>query len=524
MMISINVQETWVILIGTGTFHDPNLPAIPAVENNLAAMRRVLIDKNIVGISPAQILEIKNEGNLYPQLIAKLEQLPKLVETLLVYYSGHGFPHKNDVYLAATNSEKDHPEKGSIAFNQLWEETCNRATHNVLYILDCCRSGMASLKPLGSKNVVLLTASLPTDNAKVLPGQSLTPFTNCLIQLLEQGYGNEPAFLTPRILYEELEKRLVNQGHPKPSYKHQMGEIHFFKNCAYYELPECNFNVDELQPDQLYKKLIDLIDSKVLTDAFKSEKTKFLSSIEQAVKYEIEKLNTMDTLALTINNEKIDPSPSLRYAKALHCYMKRNKFEGEFVDSYASPYIIHKVKFKFKEFFSSDLVINRLSERLKKEFVRINQNIISQMPVSDRQKVTFALSSILEEDITKFVRDVVVSNSFQESMSQVLNELRTEVITTATVTATVSSLIVVGLSAKVGVITTFLIPVIALIIAYKAVTFKNSFSNKVSKNIYKAVDQELYDNVSFKITEVFKEAVVSRIVENFANYSHSPAR
>ncbi len=282
-------------------------------------------------------------------------------------------------------------------------------------------------------------------------------------------------------------------------------------------LPIQSLDVKKLQPDQLHKQLADSIDSKTLTDALMSEKLKFLSSIGQAVKYEVEKCSAMDTLALTINNEKIDPSPNRRYAKALYCYMKGNRFEGKLIDSYVSPYVIRRVKIEFTDFFSSTLIINRLSEGVRVELIKINQNIISRIPDFDRQKLTLALNSILEGDVTKFVRDIVVSNSFQESMSQVLNELRTKVITTAIVTAIVSSLMVIGFSTKVGVAAWFLIPIIAIIITYETVTFKQTFSRKVSEKISVVVDQELYDDISFKIAQVLKEAIVSRIVENFAN-------
>jgi len=234
LTLSINLQETWAILIGTGEFtQDTTLPATPAVEHNLVELRKILTHKEIIGIPDQQIIVIKNQANLYDQLTTELEKkLPDLVETLLVYYSGHGFRHKEDVYLAATNSKNRDPEVGSLAFGQLWNKTNDRATHNLLYVLDCCFSGEASkvIAQRKQKNIALLTASSPEDTAKT--NKSLTVFTRYFIELLEQGYGPEPT-LTPRILYEELRKQLVNQGYPKPAYNHLMSDIHFAKNRAY---------------------------------------------------------------------------------------------------------------------------------------------------------------------------------------------------------------------------------------------------------------------------------------------------
>jgi hypothetical protein len=72
-----------------------------------------------------------------------------------------------------------------------------------------------SVGKIPGKNISVLTSTLPNEEAKAPPGKSLTAFTECLIELLEKGFGNEPTLTTARI-YEVLAKRLPDRGFPKP--------------------------------------------------------------------------------------------------------------------------------------------------------------------------------------------------------------------------------------------------------------------------------------------------------------------
>lgn len=266
-----------------------------------------------------------------------------------------------------------------------------------------------------------------------------------------------------------------------------------------------------------YQQLVDSIDTRFLANAIGSKKSQLVASVRNAVIYEIAKLSQLDTLTLTVDagscREKLDPTRSLRYARALHSYMKGNTLDGKRVDSFVSPYVIMSTKREFTEFFSSAWVVDKLSEVLKEQLSMARKVVLTQAPDSNRGDALLALDAILEGNITEFVRNIVVSQSFQEAMTEVLNEISTGVIHTAVVTAIVSSLVVFSLSVRVGTVAWMLIPAIAFIIAYQLVTFKSTFSKKISEKIAVAVDQELYEDASLKVACVFKEAVVSRIAD-----------
>jgi hypothetical protein len=222
--LSIKLKDTWALLIGVGEFADKNLPAIPAVTNNLAKLRELLANTAIVGIPLEQIIVIGDEE--VPQdnsdILSQVDKLPPIVETLLVYYVGHGIPYNGIdrsceklLYLAHFKTPHD-SSCMALPFVDLWNETINRAT-NLIYILDCCLSGKALstvTKKVG-RNISVLTATLPTENAKALKNEENSSFTKHLIELLEKGFGEVPTLTTTEIR-KELGRRLPITGSPKP--------------------------------------------------------------------------------------------------------------------------------------------------------------------------------------------------------------------------------------------------------------------------------------------------------------------
>lgn len=217
--LSITPEKTWAILIGCGEFKDSGWPRLPAVRENLRKLWQLLSNTQIVGIPSQQIISIDENQSDIIQRIAK--ELPRRLETLFVYYAGHGLlDDQQQLYLAKHDTFHDRPDT-ALAFAALWRETVERhGAINLIYWLDCCYSGNTltpnkSVGKIPGKNISVLTSTLPNEEAKAPSGKSLTAFTECLIELLEKGFGNEPTLTTARI-YEVLAKRLPERGFPKP--------------------------------------------------------------------------------------------------------------------------------------------------------------------------------------------------------------------------------------------------------------------------------------------------------------------
>ena len=236
--LSIDTQNTWALLIGTGTFEDTQFPNIPAAENNLNSLRELLKNPKIVGIPERQIMLVKDQTNLYNHLDKLLrESLPQQVDTIIIYYIGHGIYKPDGLYLTAMDTLQSNFKTG-LAFGDLWELTYKRAK-NLLYILDCCNSGKAmdSMRKVTQKNMSILTSTLPTDNAKAPTDAPYTAFTANLLNLLAQGCGSEPT-VTPSILFDGLKVLLREQGFPEPWHNDYYEEpIRFARNWAYSTIP-----------------------------------------------------------------------------------------------------------------------------------------------------------------------------------------------------------------------------------------------------------------------------------------------
>ena len=115
------MHETWAVLIGMGTFRDEKLPKIPMVKN-LTRLQKVLVNPEIMGLPPTQLIIIENQENLYHQLITAFEKIPNLLDTLIIYYVGHGIRHPDQLYLASVESKNDDP-KSALSLQDLWELT-----------------------------------------------------------------------------------------------------------------------------------------------------------------------------------------------------------------------------------------------------------------------------------------------------------------------------------------------------------------------------------------------------------------
>jgi hypothetical protein len=213
--LSINPKETWALLIGVGNFTYEGLPAIPAVPCNLVGLRQLLENPAIVGIPHKQIVTIKNQATILQEVI---QRLPDLVETLLVYYVGHGLNGAEQSLCLAHLDTLHNSSATALPFAELWKETSNRVATNLIYILDCCLSGNAlkTVKPIPNKKISVLTATVYNKNARAPIGERYTAFTKHLIELLESGFGNEPT-LTTKEIRKELEKRCSpSENVPEP--------------------------------------------------------------------------------------------------------------------------------------------------------------------------------------------------------------------------------------------------------------------------------------------------------------------
>jgi hypothetical protein len=222
-MLSIDPVNTQAILIGASQFEQSDkLPSLPAVENNVWALKRLFADFNIMGIPCDNITVIGNALSSDEITSQLLPVVPKAKDTLIIYYAGHGVVcPKRFFYLATKNTINSKPEAtGALLFSKMRNVIMeNAVSRKIIFILDCCYSGRAieEFHTIGRKKVFIITAT-PSDEVAIAPeGATYTAFTNELLHIFEKGIDNRKETLTLWDIYENMKNQLVGK-YPEPQH------------------------------------------------------------------------------------------------------------------------------------------------------------------------------------------------------------------------------------------------------------------------------------------------------------------
>lgn len=239
--LSIIPENTQIILIGASEFEDKDkLLPLPSVKNNVDALKQLFVNSEIMGIPKDNVTVILDK--LYDAEIWPLLETPikKALDTLVIYYAGHGVPYNNQVlYLATQRTVFSKPQRtGALSFSQILDAAIHESSAGkIILILDCCYSGLAIQEKCNSKGkkIFILTATATTIKAKAPPDETYTAFTNEFLQLLNKGINNNKEALILGKISEELKNQLVEKNFPKPQ-QVSFNDAHNLKiayNCAY---------------------------------------------------------------------------------------------------------------------------------------------------------------------------------------------------------------------------------------------------------------------------------------------------
>ncbi|MEV4513662.1 YqgE/AlgH family protein [Dactylosporangium sp. NPDC049525] len=229
-------RRSRVVLVGSSTYD--NFPAIPAVTNNLTALRDVLIDPQRWGLDPDACRVVHNPET--PRDVhAVMRRAAAEVDVsglLLLYFAGHGVidPDTGVLHLAVGQSMPDSAYSSAVPFD--WVRRLvqgSRSAHRVV-ILDCCYAGRA-IPGLGVADDAALATQVEIDRSCVMvaasgnrialapPDEPLTAFTGVLVELLRDGVGGGPALLDLGTLHEEIRRVQRARGRPIPELRARNG-------------------------------------------------------------------------------------------------------------------------------------------------------------------------------------------------------------------------------------------------------------------------------------------------------------
>jgi len=252
MKIVLDPNKTKAILIGTSNFVDFN--NIAPVENNLIEFAKVLANENIFGLSPEKNIKTVKEPT-DQELRRELIQYTKTankdgIQTLIVYFAGHGFrTREGKYYLATKNSEKEQIRfDGSTALDY---DTVKKIINSsqipqTVIFIDACYSGAVAqgqgeevFKEYVAKGTYTLTAADSTELAWFDTDAKHTIFTGELLNILKNGLHDiEKEKVSLADLYNQIrtavKKKRPDMTPQQLASKEITGDnFLFFKNVKY---------------------------------------------------------------------------------------------------------------------------------------------------------------------------------------------------------------------------------------------------------------------------------------------------
>ncbi len=241
-----------VILIGVSNYPDERkLKNVPNIKNNIDTLRNVLLDKSIIGIHKKNLFISLNESkvNIEKDLSVFVKQTDEN-DTLLIYYSGHGFisPESFDLFLASAQTQLDFIDSTGISIKRFRSIISQSLAKRKIVILDACHSGGVHNHLSDNKsffNAVLnkfdgeyVISSSSDDEPSLYPVKNknlLTYFTGEFVDILKSGIENGNPYITMSDIFGKLYNQMKNKNLPLPqqSNNNNAGDIPISKNILF---------------------------------------------------------------------------------------------------------------------------------------------------------------------------------------------------------------------------------------------------------------------------------------------------
>lgn len=210
------------VLIGVGRYRSVELPAIPAVRDNVRDLHAALTDP-AGGTLPDNGCVRLGEASEHARVgTAVATAAAQARDLLLVYYAGHGVLDRDGkLHLALGSTDPDHLAWTAIPHDLIRRELGRSRAKARVLILDCCFSGRAVEAMSGPGSLVAgqlkvtgtftLTSTTATEPAHAPLGERHTAFTGALLRALAS-----PKPLTLDDIYRHTEDELTGLGLPSP--------------------------------------------------------------------------------------------------------------------------------------------------------------------------------------------------------------------------------------------------------------------------------------------------------------------
>ncbi|MEV4148742.1 caspase family protein [Amycolatopsis sp. NPDC049691] len=215
-------SRSHVVLLGAGRFRDPVLTELPAVSENLLALRGRFTDPGTGVFAAENCVTVPEDASVAEagRLVNRCAEQAR--DLLLVYYAGHGLvDDRGRLHLALHHTETSSLKYSALPVDLLREDIGASPAEARILILDCCFAGRAidvmagdasligaQLEAAGTYTLASTTATAP---AYAPHGQRFTAFTGALLDAL----GNETPLPLDEI-YLRVDRELASRNLPRP--------------------------------------------------------------------------------------------------------------------------------------------------------------------------------------------------------------------------------------------------------------------------------------------------------------------
>jgi hypothetical protein len=234
------------VLIGCSNFQ--YLDSLPAVRNNIAALSKCFLNKELWGLQRENLTEVVDPIT-NPEMLDPIHTAAEdATDTLMIYYAGHGIVDRRSNLLLALKGSVSNKPYTATPYENIRDIVIETRARRRIVILDCCYSGRA-LGTMGvstanaaeaiaqsadAEGTFVLAAAAENTTALAPPDEEYTAFTGELVWLLENGDPDGPDLWNMDSLYRTLFHKLKARGRPAPQKRDRntVGDMPIFRNRA----------------------------------------------------------------------------------------------------------------------------------------------------------------------------------------------------------------------------------------------------------------------------------------------------
>lgn len=137
------MSSKYAFLIGIDTYND-EFPKLRYAVSDIELIKEKLVQiSNFDHFDIIDLTDNTAKTPIWENILYEFENLIKKVEendTLLIYFSGHGFSYTDKDYLVPRNGTKKYIERSCISSMDFISKICDKNVHNTLIIIDACRN------------------------------------------------------------------------------------------------------------------------------------------------------------------------------------------------------------------------------------------------------------------------------------------------------------------------------------------------------------------------------------------------